>query len=134
AANIGDINLLYWMDAGDSESESDRFQKYLSNITAFDMDTFAETIAKRLKDAEHMARKYQRDARSYREKYHKSQAESSEKIAYKSFKEGDLALFLPTRNQASRPWAAFNVGAPHYFLREQDSHKLRTRDWLLARI
>src|SRR5690606_2423132 len=32
------------------------------------------------------------------------------------------------------PWAAFNVGAPHYFLREQDSHKLRTRDWLLARI
>src|SRR5690606_29378088 len=50
AANIGDINLLYWMDAGDSESESDRFQKYLSNITAFDMDTFAETIAKRLKD------------------------------------------------------------------------------------
>jgi autophagy-related protein 11 len=45
-----------------------------------------------------------------------------------------LALFLPTRNQATRPWAAFNVGAPHYFLREQDSHKLQSRDWLLARI
>jgi autophagy-related protein 11 len=62
------------------------------------------------------------------------QSEAHEKIAYRTFKEGDLALFLPTRNQAIRSWAAFNVGAPHYFLREQDVHKLQTRDWLLARI
>jgi autophagy-related protein 11 len=70
----------------------------------------------------------------YREKSHTAQKEAHEKIAYKHFKEGDLALFLPTRNQAAGAWAAFNVGAPHYFLREQDSHKLRARDWLLARI
>jgi autophagy-related protein 11 len=63
-----------------------------------------------------------------------AQKEAHEKIAFKNFKEGDLALFLPTRNQATGAWAAFNVGAPHYFLREQESHKLRTRDWLLARI
>ena len=62
------------------------------------------------------------------------QSEAHEKIAYRGFKEGDLALFLPTRNQATKPWAAFNVGAPHYFLRETDSHRLQHRDWLLARI
>jgi autophagy-related protein 11 len=83
---------------------------------------------------EYTAKKYSKDARAYRDKSHMAQKEAHEKIAFKNFKEGDLALFLPTRNQATGAWAAFNVGAPHYFLREQDSHKLRTRDWLLARI
>jgi autophagy-related protein 11 len=98
------------------------------------MDTFTEAIIKRVKETEHTARKWQREAKAYRDKSHRAQLEAHEKIAYRSFKQGDLALFLPTRNQATRPWAAFNVGAPHYFLREQDSHRLRTRDWLLARI
>lgn len=89
---------------------------------------------KRVKDVEHTARKYTRDARGYRDKYQRAQKEAHEKIAYKNFKDGDLALFLPTRNQTTGAWAAFNVGAPHYFLHEQDSHKLRSRDWLLARI
>ncbi|KAJ9605202.1 oligomeric, coiled-coil, peripheral membrane protein [Cladophialophora chaetospira] len=56
------------------------------------------------------------------------------KIAYKGFKVGDLVLFLPTRNQVIRPWLAFNIGAPHYFLREQDKHRLSVRDFLLGRI
>jgi autophagy-related protein 11 len=83
---------------------------------------------------EHTARKWQKEARAYRDKAHRFQADAHEKIAFRSFKDGDLALFLPTRNQATRPWAAFNVGAPHYFLREQDSHKLHGREWLVARI
>ncbi len=53
---------------------------------------------------------------------------------FKHFKEGDLALFLPTRNQTSGAWAAFNIGFPHYFLREQEGHRLRNREWLVARI
>lgn len=65
---------------------------------------------------------------------HRTHSDAHDKIAYRAFKDGDLALFLPTRNQAIRSWAAFNVGAPHYFLREQDAHKLQSRDWLLARI
>lgn len=129
-----DVSLLYWMDAEDSDSETEKYNKYLSGIGSLDLDSFTEAIIKRLKDTEHAARKYQRDMRAYREKYHRTQTEAAEKIAYKSFKEGDLALFLPTRNQATRPWAAFNVGAPHYFLREQDSFRLKNRDWLLARI
>lgn len=130
----GDLDLLYWMHNDDSEVESEKYDAYLSAIGSFDVEAFCEVITKRIKDIEYTAKKYSKDARAYREKSHMAQKEAHEKIAFKNFKEGDLALFLPTRNQATGAWAAFNVGAPHYFLREQDSHKLRTRDWLLARI
>ncbi|KAI9843145.1 MAG: oligomeric, coiled-coil, peripheral membrane protein [Sclerophora amabilis] len=129
-----DLDLLYWTQANDSDAESEKYSAFLHVLGNFDLDAFSEAITKRVKETEHMARKWQKEARSYREKSHRAQLEAHEKIAFRSFKEGDLALFLPTRNQATRPWAAFNVGAPHYFLREQDSHKLRSRDWLLARI
>lgn len=129
-----DLNLLYWMDATDSEAESEKFSKYLQTIASLDLDAFSETIAGRYKKVEGDYRTMTKQARAYREKYYRARDEAAEKIAFRSFKSGDLALFLPTRNQATRPWAAFNVGAPHYFLREHDSHKLATRDWLLARI
>ena len=130
----GDLDLLYWMHNDDSETESEKYDAYLNAIGSFDVEAFCEVITKRIKDIEYTAKKYSKDARAYREKSHVAQKEAHEKIAFKNFKEGDLALFLPTRNQATGAWAAFNVGAPHYFLREQDSHKLRSRDWLLARI
>ena len=130
----GDLDLLYWMHNDDSETESEKYDAYLNAIGNFDVEAFCEVITKRIKDVEYTAKKYSKDARAYREKSHMAQKEAHEKIAFKNFKEGDLALFLPTRNQATGAWAAFNVGAPHYFLREQDSHKLRSRDWLLARI
>ncbi|KFY18379.1 hypothetical protein V493_08669 [Pseudogymnoascus sp. VKM F-4281 (FW-2241)] len=130
----GDLELLYWMHNDDSEVEGEKYEAYLSAIGSFDIEVFCDTILKRIKETEHQARKATRDARTYREKSHVAQKEAHEKIAYRHFKEGDLALFLPTRNQANGAWAAFNVGAPHYFLREQDTHKLRSRDWLLARI
>ncbi|KAF7596460.1 oligomeric, coiled-coil, peripheral membrane protein [Aspergillus hancockii] len=129
-----DPSLLDWMHADSAEEETDRFMAFMESLYQFDIDIFGDTIVKRVKDIEVLARKWQKEARGYRDKYHRTQSESHDKIAYRSFKEGDLALFLPTRNQAIRSWAAFNVGAPHYFLREQDTHKLHTRDWLLARI
>ncbi|KAK6349135.1 oligomeric, coiled-coil, peripheral membrane protein [Orbilia blumenaviensis] len=130
----GDVELLYWMDNADSEAESEKYATFLSSIGTFDLDAFGDAVTKRVREAEHMARKWQKQCRDYRDKYHRAAAEASEKIAYRSFKEGDLALFLPTRNQVTRPWAAFNVGAPHYFLREVEGHRLKARDWLLARI
>jgi autophagy-related protein 11 len=130
----GDLDLLYWMHNEDSETETEKYEAYMNAIGSFDVEAFCEVITKRIKDMEYTAKKYSKDARAYREKSHMAQKEAHEKIAFKNFKEGDLALFLPTRNQATGAWAAFNVGAPHYFLREQDSHKLRARDWLLARI
>lgn len=126
-------SALGWT-SDDPDVEASKFNEFVQDIDSFDIDAFGDSIVKRVKEAEHTTRKWQREARAYRDKAHRAQSEAHEKIAFRTFKEGDLALFLPTRNQATRPWAAFNVGAPHYFLREQDSHKLRTRDWLLARI
>ncbi|PYH45438.1 autophagy protein ATG11 [Aspergillus saccharolyticus JOP 1030-1] len=129
-----DASLLTWMHAETKEEETDRFMAFMECLYQFDVEIFGDAVVKRVKDIESLARKWQKEARGYRDKYHRVQSEAHDKIAYRSFKEGDLALFLPTRNQAIRSWAAFNVGAPHYFLREQDVHKLQARDWLLARI
>ena len=129
-----DSDALDWAIAKDPDQAVMRYQEYLKVAADFDMDAFNEAMYKRIKDIEHIARKWQREAKAYRDKAHRAQSDAHERIALRSFKEGDLALFLPTRDQATKPWAAFNVGAPHYFLREQDSHKLGKRDWLIARI
>ncbi|KAL1957915.1 hypothetical protein VTO42DRAFT_5307 [Malbranchea cinnamomea] len=126
--------LVSWIQSGDPEEEALKYAAFINAIEKFDIEVFSEVVVKRVKDIETLARKWQKEARGYREKYHRAQSEAHEKIAYRSFKEGDLALFLPTRNQSIRSWAAFNVGAPHYFLREQDVHRLNSRDWLVARI
>ena len=126
--------ILQWATADDLETTQRLFRGFMKDITSFDFELFNEAIYKRVKDIEHIARKWQKEARAYRDKAHRSQGEAHDRIALRNFKEGDLALFLPTRDQATRPWAAFNVGAPHYFLREQDSHNLGKRDWLIARI
>ncbi|KAJ5683797.1 uncharacterized protein N7477_000142 [Penicillium maclennaniae] len=132
-----DNSLLGWMQAETLEEEEAKFSTFIDGLAKFDVSIFGDAVIKRMKDIETLARKWSKEAKTYkpyRDKYHRVQSEAHEKIAYRSFKEGDLALFLPTRNQAIRSWAAFNVGAPHYFLREQDTHKLQARDWLLARI
>ncbi|KAL2141595.1 hypothetical protein VTI28DRAFT_2197 [Corynascus sepedonium] len=129
-----DLDLLNWVNSSDVETESAKYDAYVSSLGGFDMDAFSEVMYRRVRDVEHMARKLQRDARAYRDKARAFQKEAHEKIAFKHFKEGDLALFLPTRNQKTGAWAAFNVGFPHYFLREQEAHRLRNREWLLARI
>ncbi|KZM18290.1 oligomeric, coiled-coil, peripheral membrane protein [Ascochyta rabiei] len=130
----GDLSFLQWTESTSAEEEDQRYKELVGKLDLFNMETFGEAVAKRMRDMEHTARKWQKEARAYRDKSHRFQADSHEKIAYRSFKEGDLALFLPTRNNAHRPWAAFNVGAPHFFLREQDSHRLHGKEWLVARI
>ncbi|KAJ4382358.1 oligomeric, coiled-coil, peripheral membrane protein [Didymella sp. IMI 355093] len=130
----GDLSFLQWTDSTSADEEDQRYKELITKLDLFSMETFSEAVAKRMRDMEHTARKWQKEARAYRDKSHRFQADSHEKIAYRSFKEGDLALFLPTRNNAHRPWAAFNVGAPHFFLREQDSHRLHGKEWLVARI
>ena len=129
-----DTNTLHWARAEDPDEATARYEEFTETFSDFEIDAFNEAICKRIKDVEHIARKWQREAKAYREKAHRAQSDAHERIALRSFREGDLALFLPTRDQATKPWAAFNVGAPHYFLREQDSHKLAKRDWLIARI
>ncbi|KAI1503754.1 autophagy-related protein 11-domain-containing protein [Biscogniauxia marginata] len=104
-------NLL--TDSADLSTEEEQYQAFMAGPGNFDIDAFSETIYRRMT----------RDARSYRERFHVLAKEAHEKIAFKHFKEGDLALFLPTRNQTTGAWAAFNEG-----------HRLRSREWLVARI
>lgn len=66
-------------------------------------------------------------------KYISSHQKSRQKISYRAFGSGDLALFLPTRNAYSPAWAAFNVGAPHYFLL-MDGVETEGKDFLIGRI
>ncbi|KAJ2979420.1 hypothetical protein NUW58_g7206 [Xylaria curta] len=134
SADSTDLRLLYWMNAENSGAEEEQYQAFIAGPGYFDIDAFSEAIYRRVKEIEHTARKMTRDARSFRERAHIAAKEAHEKIAFKHFKEGDLALFLPTRNQTAGAWAAFNVGCPHFFLREQESHRLRSREWLVARI
>ncbi|KAI9890949.1 MAG: oligomeric, coiled-coil, peripheral membrane protein [Vezdaea aestivalis] len=127
-------NLVQWTTAPSIAVEASQFEAFLSAVQTFDLDLFCTVIGKRMTQLETIARKAQKDARGYRDRAHRLQRESADKIAYRSFKEGDLALFLPTRNQPVKAWAAFNVGAPHHFLRPENEHNLGERDWLVARI
>ncbi|KAI1200875.1 autophagy-related protein 11-domain-containing protein [Nemania serpens] len=129
-----DLKLLYWMNAETSGEEEDQYQAFMAGPGNFDIDAFSDAIQRRVREMEHTARRVTREARSFRDRASAVTKEAHEKIAFKHFKEGDLALFLPTRNQTAGAWAAFNVGCPHFFLREQEGHRLRNREWLVARI
>lgn len=78
-------------------------------------------------------RKWQKQCKEYRER-------AKGRIVFRNFAKGDLALFLPTRGGGGgggeRPWAAFNVFFPHYFLQATGplGEQLRTREWIVARI
>ncbi|KAH7874259.1 putative peripheral membrane protein [Lentinula edodes] len=97
----------------------------LDALRAFDHDIFLEAIAK----TGSTVRKWQKQCKEYRER-------AKGKISFRNFAKGDLALFLPTRNSVSKPWAAFNVSFPHYFLQATGhlAEQLKTREWIVARI
>ncbi|RAL65086.1 hypothetical protein DID88_001193 [Monilinia fructigena] len=82
----GDLDLLYWMHNDDPEAEAEKYDSFINSIGSFDVDSFCEVIAKRVRDMEFTIKKYSRDARSYREKSHRAQKEAHEKIAFKNFK------------------------------------------------
>lgn len=128
------LNFLHWADAPTPEDEASVYEAFIKHIALFSTDTFSEAIAKRLRDFEYTARKWQKEAKSYKEKSHRFQAEGHAKIAVRDFKEGDLALFLPTKGKHMGAWAAFNINAPHHFLHEREGMSLSRREWLVARI
>lgn len=69
----------------------------LEALRAFDHDQFLEAVNK----VGQTIRKWQKQCKEYREK-------AKGKISFRNFAKGDLALFLPTRNSVTKPWAAFN--------------------------
>ncbi|CAE7211881.1 unnamed protein product [Rhizoctonia solani] len=100
-------------------------QVTIDALTALDLKILEEAVAKIGTNA----RKYLKLSKEYRER-------SKSKITFRNFARGDLALFLPTRNSIAKPWAAFNVAFPHYFLNatEDISELLKSREWIVARI
>lgn len=66
-------------------------------LRSFDQDGLLKAITK----TGSTIRKWQKHCKGYRER-------AKDKISFRNFAEGDLALFLPTRNSKLRPWAAFN--------------------------
>ncbi|KAG2139502.1 putative peripheral membrane protein [Suillus cothurnatus] len=97
----------------------------LESLRAFDHDHFLEAVGR----TGSIIRKWQKQCKEYRER-------AKGKISFRNFAKGDLALFLPTRNSISKPWAAFNVSFPHYFLLATGhlAEQLKTREWIVARI
>lgn len=69
----------------------------LDALRSFDHDHFQEALGKPALTI----RKWQKQCKEYRER-------AKGKISFRNFTKGDLALFLPTRNSVSKPWAAFN--------------------------
>jgi len=69
----------------------------LETLRALDHDHFLEAVTK----TGSTIRKWQKQCKEYRER-------AKGKISFRNFAKGDLALFLPTRNSVSKPWAAFN--------------------------
>ena len=135
------MTSLRWPDAHTAEDETAQFEAYLQQVSRFNIDTFGEAVVKRLRDFEYTAKKYNKEAKesmkradAYKDRSVKLKNEAHAKIAVKDFKEGDLALFLPTRGQAKGAWAAFNIGCPHYFLAEREGMRLGSRDFIVARI
>ncbi|KAL7423266.1 oligomeric, coiled-coil, peripheral membrane protein [Cryptotrichosporon argae] len=96
----------------------------LATAQAFDLVTFTDSVLRTI----NLVKKWSKSCKQYREA-------ARNKLTFMNFAKGDLALFLPTRNP--RPsWAAFNVNAPHNFLRMTDELQLQLkgREYYIARI
>ncbi|WVQ76737.1 hypothetical protein IAR50_006411 [Cryptococcus sp. DSM 104548] len=97
----------------------------ISPASSFDIQAFADAVIKTIG----MAKKWSKSCRQYRD-------QAKNKISFTNFAKGDLALFLPTRNTATKSWAAFNISAPHNFLKLDAAllDQIRNREWIIAKI
>ncbi|SPO26822.1 related to ATG11 - required for mitophagy [Ustilago trichophora] len=126
------------LDAFDAEAEGATVETTLEALRAFDVSEMYDEVKGKLDTLNVVVRKWQKAWKSANEKANKANAASKDKIAFKNFQVGDLALFLPTRssNLAPKPWAAFNISAPHFFLNAKGplAEQLSVKEWIVARI
>lgn len=100
-----------------------------------------EQVKKRLDMLVTLVRKWQKTYKRHTsEAATKLASAARDRIAFRNFQIGDLALFLPSRNNVldPKPWAAFNISFPHFFLNAPAAsplaEQLRTKEWIVARI
>lgn len=124
------------LDAFETDMDAADLEVVLDALRVFDATEMHDEIKGKLDSLTTLIRKWQKAYKSSKEKENKATAAAKEKIAFRNFQTGDLALFLPTRNSTAKPWAAFNISFPHYFLRAtgQLAEQLKTKEWIVAKI
>ena len=114
-------------DNGNGNVRDSILLRSLATAQSFDLDHFSASVTHTIS----LVRKLGKTCRHYRD-------QMRSKISFTSFAKGDLALFLPTRNANTRPWMAYNIAAPHHFLKLPDDERKREmwkgRDSIVARI
>ncbi|GJJ14937.1 hypothetical protein Clacol_009207 [Clathrus columnatus] len=124
-ANLADSVVLSKPTTESTPIDTDDIGGALRVLSEFDTNSLVDAVSK----LGTIIRKWQKQCKEYRDR-------AKGKITFRNFAKGDLALFLPTRNSVSKPWAAFNVSFPHYFLsvNKHLAEQLKTREWIVARI
>ncbi|KAI9470107.1 MAG: autophagy-related protein 11-domain-containing protein [Benjaminiella poitrasii] len=126
----GVLNVLQQKVTG-SEDDAAIWNQVLQLASAIDTSKFVVAVRKRVRDVYDQAKQFKKEYRNSKEKYNKLYASYSEKITFRNFRVGDVALFTPSRNSPDgKPWAAFNINSPHYFLNSPETSK----EYVLARI
>ncbi|BGO93942.1 hypothetical protein NBRC10512_007011 [Rhodotorula toruloides] len=108
----------------------------LTELEKYNHDTLTDAVKNKVDSLTSVTKKWVKEAKAYRERAHRAASGANDKIAFRNFAKGDLALFLPTRNSAVPVWAAFNVSFPHHFLSASGviAEQMKTREWIVARI
>ncbi|CAJ0635468.1 13340_t:CDS:10 [Entrophospora sp. SA101] len=114
----------------------DDINNLLEFVSKLDFTEFGSVIENKIKHAETLTERFKRESSSYKNKYYEQRRESKEKIAFRSFKEGDLAVFFPNSNDlANAQWQAFHLECPHYFIREAEiNDSAKNKRCIIARI
>ncbi|SPO45626.1 related to ATG11 - required for mitophagy [Moesziomyces antarcticus] len=138
ASDLSESQRQAALDAFEAEAEGANFETTLDALRAFDAVEMYNEVKAKLDSLNVLVRKWQKAWKSANDKVTKANAAARDKIAFRNFQSGDLALFLPTRNSnlAAKPWAAFNISFPHFFLNAKGplAEQLRTKEWIVARI
>jgi chromosome segregation ATPase len=138
ASDLSESQRQAALDAFEAEAEGANFETTLDALRAFDAVEMYDEVKAKLDSLNVLVRKWQKAWKSANDKVTKANAAARDKIAFRNFQSGDLALFLPTRNSnlAAKPWAAFNISFPHFFLNAKGplAEQLRTKEWIVARI
>ncbi|GAA5944747.1 hypothetical protein JCM3775_006486 [Rhodotorula graminis] len=108
----------------------------VDELRAYSHDSLTDAVKNKVDSLTSVTKKWVKEAKGYRERAHRAASGANDKIAFRNFAKGDLALFLPTRNSAIPVWAAFNVSFPHHFLSATGvvAEQMKTREWIVARI
>ncbi|GAA5901455.1 hypothetical protein JCM6882_006282 [Rhodosporidiobolus microsporus] len=108
----------------------------LRELSKYNHDALTDAVKNKVDSLTNVTKKWVKEAKAYRERAHRATSATNDKIAFRNFAKGDLALFLPTRNSAVPVWAAFNVSFPHHFLSATGviAEQMKTREWIVARI